>query len=69
MERDANAATPMEIALFNLMGALCFRLTGDVPTIRVRQSEGMEFSFYPDLTRVEWPSVDQSAAGLAHAKS
>ena len=53
MIRDANA-----VALFNLMGALAYKLTGAIPQVRIRVDEASEVLVYPDVSQVEWVSPE-----------
>ncbi len=56
-------------ALFNLIGALAYRLTGEVPAVRIRLPDGSYTLSYPELWRVTWSSGPALGVGLPCAEA
>lgn len=52
------------IAIFNLLGALTYKLTGQIPTVDVEQEDGSYVKVIPTLTAISFREVDsQSGSG------
>jgi hypothetical protein len=53
----------VSIALFNLVGALAERLTGEVPEVRITDREGNSVWVRPAASEIRWGATPAGAGG------